>query len=63
MNYLILNPYDVVFEKVIEAGTRFRTTANGFGLGYCNSIPDYMSVDGYNAMIDAVSEIRKIERK
>ena len=63
MNYLILNPYDVVFEKVIEEGTRFRAAANGFGLGSGNSIPDYMSIDGFTAMIDAVFEIRRREKQ
>jgi len=62
MNFLILFPYDAVFEKVVKEGTMFRAAANGYGLGSGNSIPDYMSVDGFNAMIDAVFEIRKRER-
>jgi uroporphyrinogen-III decarboxylase len=63
MNCLILNPYDDVFKKVLEEGTLFRQMANGYGLGSGNSIPDYMSIDGFNAMIDAVFEIRKREVK
>ena len=63
MNYLILNSYDDVFKKVLEDGSRFRSIANGYGLGSGNSIPDYMSVDGFNAMVDAVFEIRKRECK
>ena len=63
MNYLILNPYDVVYEKVLQEGTLFRSIAKGYGLGSGNSIPDYMSVDGFNAMIDAVFEIRNREQK
>lgn len=63
MNELILNPYDVVFEKVLRDGTQFRSMAKGYGLGSGNSIPDYMSVDGYMAMVDAVNEIRARERK
>ena len=62
MNYLILNTYDEVFKKVLEDGTRFRNQANGYGLGSGNSIPDYMSVDGFKAMTDAVKEIRKREK-
>ena len=62
MNYLILNTYDEVFKKVFEDGTRFRNQANGYGLGSGNSIPDYMSVDGFKAMTDAVKEIRKREK-
>jgi uroporphyrinogen-III decarboxylase len=63
MNFLILNPYDVVFEKVMTEGARFRATARGYGLGSGNSIPDYMSIEGFNAMVDAVFEIRKKETK
>ena len=63
MNCLILNPYDVVYEKVLQEGVLFRSMANGYGLGSGNSIPEYMSVDGFNAMIDAVFEIRRREQK
>jgi len=62
MNFLILNPYDVVFKKVLEEGTLFRASTKGYGLGSGNSIPDYMSVEGFNAMIAAVFEIRKREK-
>lgn len=63
MNELILNPYDVVYEKVLKDGTEFRQMAKGFGLGSGNSIPDYMSVEGFTAMVDAVKEIRRREAK
>ena len=63
MNYLILNPYDVVFRKISEEGTLFRASANGYGLGSGNSIPDYMSIEGFTAMVDAVFEIRRREGK
>ena len=62
MNYLILNPYDQVFNKVLEEGTRFRKKANGYGLGSGNSIPDYMQIEGFYAMVDAVKEIRRREQ-
>lgn len=62
MNELILNPYDTVYKKVLEEGTHFRNICNGYGLGSGNSIPDYMSVEGYMGMIDAVNEIRARER-
>ena len=63
MNFLILNPYDVVYQKVLEEGTLFRSMANGYGLGSGNSIPDYMSIDGFRAMTDAVKEIRRREKQ
>jgi len=63
MNFLILNSYDVVFEKVLKEGTLFRASTKGYGLGSGNSIPDYMSVEGFTAMIDATFEIRKREKQ
>jgi hypothetical protein len=33
----------------------------GYGLGSGNSIPDYMSEEGFRAMIDATFELRKRE--
>ncbi len=53
-------PAEVVTE-VVEKGTRFRRTANGYALGSGNSIPDYVPVDGYLAMIEAVRRIREAE--
>ena len=61
MNELILNPYDYVYRKVLEEGTEFRAKAKGFGLGSGNSIPEYATVEGFKAMVDAVKEIRKNE--
>ena len=52
---------DDIYEFVIEEGARFRATANGFALGSRNSIPDYVPVDGYLAMVRAVQEIRRRE--
>lgn len=63
MNVLIMNPYDVVYEKVLREGTQFRNMAKGYALGSGNSIPDYMSVEGYTAMVDAVKEIRRRETR
>jgi hypothetical protein len=62
MNELILNDYDYVFEKVRREGAQFRAMAKGYGLGSGNSIPDYMEVDGFMAMVDAVKAIRKDEK-
>jgi len=62
MNELILNNYDYVFEKVRREATQFRSMANGYGAGSGNSIPDYMNIDGFKAMVDAVQAIRRDER-
>ncbi|KAA6335632.1 hypothetical protein EZS27_016153 [termite gut metagenome] len=61
MNYIIMNSYEDVYKKVMEEGVQFRAKANGYGLGSGNSIPDYMSIDGFNAIVDAVFEIRRRE--
>jgi len=47
---------------VFEKGSRFRAAANGYALGSGNSIPDYVPVDGYLAMIEAAKKIRKSEK-
>ena len=48
---------------VKERGTRFRAAANGYALGSGNSIPDYVPVAGYLAMIDAAQQIRAEEAR
>jgi len=61
LNLLILNEPDVVYQNVLEQGSMFRQTANGYSLGSGNSIPEYVPVDNFLAMIEAVKEIRRIE--
>jgi len=51
-----------VYAEVLEKGTRFRAQARGYGLGSGNSIPGYVAVDGYMAMVEAAREIRRRER-
>jgi uroporphyrinogen decarboxylase len=41
--------------------SRFRAQARGFALGSGNSIPDYVPVDGYLAMIRAGQALRTEE--
>jgi len=47
-----------VEEKVFADAARFRQNARGFALGSGNSIPDYVPVDGYMAMIKAAQKLR-----
>ena len=47
-----------VMKRVKEAGARYRETARGYALGSGNSIPDYVPVDGYLAMIRGAQEVR-----
>lgn len=61
LNLLMLNKYDDIYREVLENGTRFRSITKGYGLGSGNSIPDYIPVEGFQAMVDAVKEIRRRE--
>jgi uroporphyrinogen decarboxylase len=53
----------IIRDLVYEMGKRFRQSATGFALGSGNSIPDYVPVEGYLALIDAAKLIRAHELK
>ncbi len=61
LNLLVLETPETVFHTVTEKGTHYRSMAKGYGLGSGNSIPDYIPVDSFLAMIDAAKAIRKNE--
>jgi uroporphyrinogen decarboxylase len=63
VNILSLNSYDEVFEIVLDKGMRYRNSAKGYGLGSGNSIPDYVPVESFMAMIDAARELRRREEE
>lgn len=46
---------------VVERGRRYRALANGYALGSGNSIPEFVPVAGYLAMIEAAQQIRAAE--
>jgi uroporphyrinogen decarboxylase len=50
-----------IVEEVFERGRRFRAAARGYALGSGNSIPEYVPVDGYLAMIEGAQHIRLSE--
>jgi uroporphyrinogen decarboxylase len=54
------DPQDV-FDLVVERGAMYRKMANGYALGSGNSIPDYVPVEGYLAMVRAAQHIRESE--
>lgn len=51
-----------IFNLVVKKGKCYRRKAKGYALGSGNSIPDYVPVDGYLAMIEAAKKIRQEER-
>lgn len=55
-------PPDEVYQDVLEKGRRFRNQARGYALGSGNSIPDYVPVESYLAMIKAAQDIRRQEQ-
>ena len=61
LNLLILSSPDEVYQTVLQRGTIYRSRAKGYGLGSGNSIPGYIPVDGFMAMIAATKEIRRRE--
>jgi len=63
LNHLVLQKPDDLFNYVYEQGKKFRSMTKGYGIGSGNSIPVYIPVDGYKAMIEAVKAIRKDENK
>ena len=58
VDLLCLQTPEMIYETVVHLGRRFRETAKGYALGSGNSIPDYVPIDGYLAMIDAGQQIR-----
>ena len=52
---------DEIFADVRDKGQRFRREARGYALGSGNSIPDYVPVEGYLAMVRAAQHLRRQE--
>jgi len=61
VNTLCLNSPNEVFQQVFTKGSQFRNMTRGFALGSRNSIPEYVPVDCYLAMIEAAKAIRTKE--
>lgn len=61
VNIICQNSYDEVYKIVMEKGTKYRATTKGYGLGSGNSIAEYVPLEGFKGMVDAVIEIRKID--
>jgi uroporphyrinogen decarboxylase len=63
VNTLTLNPYEEIYKIVLEKGKHYRNISLGYGIGSGNSIPGYVPVEGFLAMVDAVKEIRRLETR
>jgi uroporphyrinogen-III decarboxylase len=58
VNTLCLNNYDEVYRIVLEKGRKYMDMSKGFGIGSGNSIADYVPVEGFMGMVDAVKKLR-----
>lgn len=52
---------DDICREVLEKGARFRRLSKGYGLGTDNSIPGYVPVEGFMAMVEAAKKISRDE--
>ncbi len=59
MDFLCSTDPTTIRDIVIERGSRYRAAARGYALGSGNSIPDYVPVDNYLAMVEGAQVIRK----
>lgn len=63
MDFLCRHNEKEVYDAVLEQGKRFRRSARGYALGSGNSIPEYVPVENYLAMIRAAQAIRLDETR
>lgn len=61
MDFLCQKTADEVFDEVVESGRRYRRMAKGYALGSGNSIPDYVPLENYLAMVRGAQRIRELE--
>jgi uroporphyrinogen decarboxylase len=61
LDLLCVHTPDETYRTVLERGRRYRQSARGYALGSGNSIPEYVPVENYLAMIRAAQELREEE--
>jgi uroporphyrinogen decarboxylase len=61
MDFLCQKSAAEVREAVVRLGAEYRATARGYALGSGNSIPDYVPLENYLAMVRGAQEIRARE--
>jgi uroporphyrinogen decarboxylase len=59
LNLLCTQDRQTVFNEVVRQGSEFRVKAKGYALGSGNSIPDYVPVENFVALVEAAKEIRR----
>jgi uroporphyrinogen decarboxylase len=61
MDFLCRNSPAEIRAAVVDLGAEFRAQASGYALGSGNSIPDYVPVENYLALIDGARILRERE--
>ena len=61
VDLLCQRPPQEIVEVVAERGQLYRSMARGYALGSGNSIPEYVPVEGYLAMLEGARQIRARE--
>jgi uroporphyrinogen decarboxylase len=61
VNILCTESPQTITEIAYEKAIKYRNMANGFALGSGNSIPEYVPVEGYLAMVEAAKKARQTE--
>jgi len=61
LDLLCVHTPQETYEAVLEQGRRYRRAARGWALGSGNSIPDYVPVENYLALIRAAQTLRAEE--
>lgn len=59
LDFLCRSTPEEIYALVLERGRKFRRMARGYALGTGNSIPDYVPVEGYLAMVRAAQQLRR----
>ena len=63
VDVLCQNTPEEIYEKALDKGRLYRKATSGYALGSGNSIPDYVPLEGYLAMLRAAQQIRVNEEK
>lgn len=61
MDFLCRTTPNEIYAAILELGRKYRASARGYALGSGNSIPDYVPVENYLAMVKAAQKIREEE--
>lgn len=62
LDFLCQNQPEEIFRAVVQFGRSYRQSARGYALGSGNSIPDFLPIENYLAMVRGAQRIRELEQ-